>query len=102
MLILFVSVEGKPGNKITFDPSHPVEGYYQTLGVTAQSEAELRTLIQDYLSSDLGSTLVTVSDYWVPDFEGKDADIKDEIGDLNNIGIWYSSGRAWFGPDDSD
>ena len=99
MLTLLVSVEGKPGKGVVVDPSHQVEGYYQTLGVTAQSEEELQTLIQDFLTSDLGSTLVEISERWSPDFDGPDADLRDEVSDLDKVGIWYSSGRAWFGPE---
>jgi hypothetical protein len=99
MLTLFISVEGKPGKDVVVDPDQPVDGYYQTLGVTARSEEELRTIVQQFLTSDLGSTLVEISERWSPDFYGSDADLKDEVGDLDKVGVWYSSGRAWFGPE---
>lgn len=99
MLTLLVSVEAKPGKNVVVDPDHELEGYYQTLGVTARSEEELRMLVQEFLTSDLGSALVEISERWSPDFDGSDADLRDEVADLNEVGIWYSSGRAWFSRD---
>jgi hypothetical protein len=98
MLRLFVAVEAKPGNEdLTFPGA---EGYYQTFGVTAHDESEIPVLLQDYPHKDLASTLVAISDRWPPDFEGADADLRDVVGDTSSRGIWYSSGRAWFGPED--
>ncbi|MEW5980561.1 MAG: hypothetical protein AB1898_32660 [Acidobacteriota bacterium] len=100
MLTFFVSVEAKPGEPVHFDPPRQVEGYYQTFGVTAEDEAQLLWIIEDYIKGDLGSTFVGVSERWLPDLDGADSDVKDLIGDVQKVGIWYKSGRAWFGPDE--
>ena len=100
MLTLFVSVEAKPGKKVAFEPDRTIEGYYQTFGVTAKSESELRDLIRDYLAADLQSHLVEICETWPPDWDGTDRDIREKFRDSAsaNVGIWYTSGRAWFGP----
>jgi hypothetical protein len=101
MLTLFVAVEAKPGRNVVFEDAE-VEGYYQRLGVTARSEDELRRLIQNHLDADLGSSLIEISERWMPDFAGADSEVREEVGDLNKVGIWYSSGKAWFGPEEPD
>jgi hypothetical protein len=100
MLTFLVTVEATPGNKVVFDPhDRRILGYYQTLGVTARDEEELRRLIEDRLRSDLGSELLRVEERWEPDFAGGDHDICDVVGDWNAVGIWYASGRAFYGSD---
>ena len=99
MIVFLVSVEATPGN-VRFESDVEVAGYYQTLGVTANDEAEFKSLIQQYLGADMQSELVGIDEKWVPDFEGGDADKRDRIGDIAKVGIWYSSGRAWFGPEE--
>ena len=101
MIVLFVSVEATSGNG-RFESDVDVAGYYQTLGVTANDEGEFKSLIQQYLGADMQSELVGIDEKWVPDFEGSDADIRDQIGDTAKVGIWYSSGRAWFWPEEDD
>lgn len=97
---LLVSVEAKQPETFSFDPPREVAGYYQTFGVTACDDAQMLLLIQDYLTQDLGSTFINVSERWVPDFDGADADIREDVGDLESVGLWYWSGRAWFSPDE--
>lgn len=99
MLTLFIAVEAKPGENVVFEGAE-VDGYYQRLGVTARNEDELQSLVEDYLKADLGGTLIEISERWEPDFSGGDADVLGEVGDISRVGIWYRSGRAWFGPDD--
>jgi hypothetical protein len=101
MLTLLVAVEARPGRQAIAEPGDPpIVGYFQTLGVTARDEAELRTLIQKHLWSDLGSELVEIAERWTPDFEGTDHDIAEVAGDALAPGIWYVSGRAFFGPEE--
>ena len=88
LLTFFVAVEAKPRADFRFESPEPVEGYYQTFGVTARNERELHGLIQDYLAADIGSMLVGISERWIPDFDGVDRDIEDEVGDLTEVGIW--------------
>ena len=99
MLTLFVSVEAKPGKSAKVEMNRLVDGYYQTLDVTARDEVDLQDLIRDYLACDLQSELVEISETWPPDWGGTDRDIRDHIGDFSKISVWYASGRAWFGPD---
>ncbi|MGE5570779.1 MAG: hypothetical protein ACM3S5_17210 [Rhodospirillales bacterium] len=99
MLTLFLAVEAKPGENVVFEGA-AVEGYYQTFGVTARNEDQLRSLVEEYLKSDLEDTLIEISERWEPDFSGGYANVRDEVGDISKVGIWYRSGRAWFGPDD--
>ena len=100
MVKVLVSVEAKPPETFSFDPPREVAGYYQTFGVTARDDAQMLLLIQDYLTQDLGSTLINISERWAPNFDGGDADIREDVGDLENVGLWYSSGRAWFSPEE--
>lgn len=95
-------MEAKHGSVVEFDSPKPIEGYYQTLGVTARNQAELVQLVKEYIFRDLESTLLDVAEMWLPDFENEDADIKDVCGDLTKIGVWYHSGRAWFHENDDD
>ena len=83
------------------DPKDPpVIGYFQTIGVTARDEKELRGLVEEYLRADLDSELIGIDERWVPDLTGSDRDIQDQIGDLTKMGIWYTSGRAFYGPEE--
>jgi hypothetical protein len=104
-LTLFVSIEAKPGPGLQFEDSPELGGkqvgYFQTLGITARSQQELLTLIRDHLKSQWDSVLVNVEEMWQPDFEGRDQDIRDLCRNMNDVGIWYSSGRAFF-PDDAE
>jgi hypothetical protein len=98
MLTFLLAVEAKSGEKLEFDPdSPPVAGYYQTLGVTACSEAELRDLIVRHLRSDSGGELLGIEERWIPDFAGSDHEILELSGDIAEPGVWYASGRAFFG-----
>ena len=100
MLTLLVTVEAKHGEKVVFDRDNRVEGYYQTLGVTASDEEELKRLVIEYLSSSLESTLVEIVERRAADFSGEDSKIEKLVGDIDSIGIWYKSGRAWFSPEE--
>jgi hypothetical protein len=102
MLTLFVSVEARPRKLTNGGSDQEVAGYFQTFGVTAIDERELLRLIEQYLAADLESELVAVSEKWLPDLDGNDRDIASQIGQMNSIGIWWSSGRAWFGPDEPE
>ncbi|MBE0656385.1 MAG: hypothetical protein IH602_01780 [Bryobacteraceae bacterium] len=101
MITLFLAVEAKPDSEIVFEGADVV-GYYQTLGVTARDEDGLINLVQSHLKSDLGSTLLEIAERWEPDFDGTDSDVRDLVGQMDEVGIWYSSGRAWFGPEETD
>ena len=71
MLIRLVSIEARPGDRLIRNPEdEPMLGYFQTFGVTASDEAELKDRIQEYLRSDLGSELLGIEESWLPDFEG--------------------------------
>jgi hypothetical protein len=99
MIIMLVSVEARHGKQVVFDQEQQVAGYYQTFGVTAFDENELKSLIVNYLNSDLESSLVDIVEIWTPDLIGNDREIKELVGDMNKPGIWYISGRAWFPSD---
>lgn len=96
MITVFVNVEAKHGERVVFKAQ--VDGYYQRLGVTARTQDELITIIREHIAEDTGGTLVDVAEIWVPDFEGADSDLKDVCDDTSKVGIWYWSGRAFFGP----
>ncbi len=103
MLTFFVFVEAKLGDTLVSDPAgQPILGYFQTIGITARDEVELVSLVKEHLQSDLGSQLIEIDKMWVPDFEGEDSDIKGLIGNVNKIGIWYTSGKAFYGPEEDE
>lgn len=102
MLRLLVAVDAKPGREVTINGPKPVQGFTQTLGVTARSHAELDNLVRKFLQGDLNSTLIEIYEMWEPDFSGADRDIKDRAGDQNKIGVWYASGRAWYWDNDDN
>jgi hypothetical protein len=99
MLKFLVTLEAKPGSKLTSASTKPLAGYYQTLGVTARSREELVELVRAFIRQDLDSSLLEISEMWVPEFEGRDSDIKVLCSNLDAVGIWYSSGRAWYSDD---
>ncbi len=92
-----VRVEAKPGSKIQFDPPGTVRGYYQRLGVTARNNRDLIEIVRAYVSEDTGGEVLELDDSSVPDFEGTDSDIRDECDGIETRGIWYISGRAFYG-----
>lgn len=100
MLSCLVCVEAKHGSNVVIEGAQNVGGYFQTLGVTATDDSELRQIVRDFLYADLQSELVEISEQWPPDFEGADQDIADVVGAVNRVGIWYASGRAWFSADE--
>jgi hypothetical protein len=99
-LKFLVSVEAKPSSSLHFglptEKAGAKVGYYQTLGITARNQEELIALIKDFLYKDLQSTLVSIDHMWVPDFEGADKDIRELSRNMDEVGIWYSSGHAFF------
>jgi hypothetical protein len=100
MLTLFIAVEAKHNKDIvSFDSTSQIAGYYQTFGVTASNEEELKEQITEYLYSDTGGTLVQIKKRWIPDFSGKDKRLREYVKDINTKGIWYKSGKAWFSLD---
>ena len=92
----------RPGRKVVFNSEQQVTGFYQKFGVSANDEKEILELIRKYLAKDLDSELVEVADQWSPDLFGIDRDVADQIGQMDKVGIWYSSGRAWFGLDEEE
>lgn len=100
MLSVFVAIEAKHGDIL--QSNEPLAGYCQTLGVTARDHKELVQLVRDFIYKDLESTLVDIFEMWLPDFEGCDADKEDTCGDMKAVGIWFYSGRAFFGDEDED
>ena len=103
MLTLFVSVEARPSDAVKWASGNPpIVGYFQTFGITATDELQIEQIVREYLQDDLGSELIVIDDRWTPDFEGNDSDVRDHVGDLMKPGIWYSSGRAFYGPEDED
>jgi hypothetical protein len=97
-----VAVEARYGPNVIIESHRPIAGYFQTFGVTGNSESEIIDRIREFIRTDQGSTMVEVSEMWVPDFEGADSDIKELIGDIDKPGIWYSSGHAMFWDDDQE
>jgi hypothetical protein len=98
MMTVLLSVEARPGDKLISDPGDPpVVGYFQTLGITAKDEFDLQTIVRKFLYDDLGSELLRIDERWLPDFDGADSDIAEHLGDTTKPGIWYSSGRAFYG-----
>jgi hypothetical protein len=103
MLTLFVSIDARPGEMLTSAPGDPpIVGYFQTLGITATDDLQVEQIVREYLRGDLGSELLVIEERWTPDFEGGDSDVRDEVGDLTKPGIWYSSGRSFYGPEDEE
>jgi hypothetical protein len=93
----FVRVEAQPGPRLRFEGTETPIGFFQRLGVTANDEQDLIDVVRDFLLEDGESTLVELDDLSVPDFEGSERDIQDECGDMRQRGVWYASGRAFFG-----
>jgi hypothetical protein len=102
MDVSFVRVEATVGSKFEFEASNEVVGYYQRLGVTAPDRAALLKEIQVFVFNDTGGSVLNVDGYSVPDFDGADSDILDVCGDTSRIGVWYVSGRAYYGKEDDD
>ncbi len=100
MLTLFVRVEARHGAKVVFESNEPVRGYFQRLGVTGHDEVDLAELIRQYIADDTDGTVIAVDDRSEPDFGGSDADIWGKCGDIDLRGVWYHSGRAFYGPED--
>ena len=101
VLVVLVSVEARPGYKLVSDPGDaPILGYFQTLGVTASDRAELEAMIRQHVQDDLGGEFLGIDQEWPPDFDGDDSDIKDQVRDMTKVGIWYRSGRAFYGPEE--
>jgi hypothetical protein len=101
VLKVLVSVEALPGDKLISDPGDPpIVGYFQTLGVTASDRAELEAIVRQHVSEDLGGEFLGIDEEWAPDFDGDDSDIKDLVGDMAKTGIWYRSGRMFYGPEE--
>ena len=101
MPAFMVTVEAKPSDKLVSDPQDPkITGYFQTIGVTAKDEKELQRIVKEYLFSDLKSELISIDEIWVPDFSNSDSDIKDQVGNLTEVGVWYTSGRVFYGPEE--
>ena len=71
-------------------------GYYQRFGVTGTTEEEILAVIRDYLRKDLASKIIEVENQGEPDFENLDAEIRGRVGNVQNPGIWYVSGRAFY------
>lgn len=100
VLMVLVSVEVLGGDKLVSAPGDPpIIGYFQTLGVTASDRAELEAIVRQHVSEDLGGEFLGIDEEWPPDFDGDDFDIKDLVGNMAKIGIWYRSGRMFYGPE---
>ncbi len=101
LITLMVNVEASLGDKLFSEPGDPpIVGYFQTLGVTATDRAELEDMVRQHVSDDLGGELIGIDEEWVPDFDGDDSDIRDQVDDIHSMGIWFRSGRAFYGPED--
>lgn len=101
VITVMVSIEASPGDKLVSEPGDPIiVGYFQTLGVTAKNRAELESIVRQHVRDDLGGELIGIDEEWPPDFDGDDCDIKDQVDDINSVGIWFRSGRAFYGPED--
>jgi hypothetical protein len=100
MLKLFLTIDAKQGHKIEINSETKVGGYYQTFGITALDENEMKTIIIEYLNKDLKSTLLEISESWTPDMKGRDKKLAKYIGNMDRHGIWYVSGRAWYPADE--
>jgi hypothetical protein len=102
MDVSFVRVEATVGSKFEFESPNDFVGYFQRLGVTAPDRAALLKEIQSFVFNDTGGRVLDVDDYSAPDFDGADSDIVDVCGDTNRIGVWYVSGRAYYGKGDPE
>ncbi len=102
MDVSFVRVQATVGSKFEFESPNDFVGYYQRLGVTAPDRAALLKEIQIFVFNDTGGTVLEMDDYSVPDFEGADRDIWDVCEGTNRIGVWYVSGRAYYGKEDGE
>ncbi|MDX2268756.1 MAG: hypothetical protein NW208_11665 [Bryobacter sp.] len=101
LLRLLISIEARPGDKLVSDAGDPpIIGYFQTLGVTAVDRSELEAMVRQHVKEDLGGELLGIEEEWSPDFNGADFDIKDKVLDTTKSGIWYRSGRAFYGPEE--
>lgn len=89
-------VEARPGDRLVSEGPEVITGYYQQLGVTCASEAELVKLVRDHIRKDLGSTLVNIDELRPPDFDGEDRDCVRDLALTEGVGVWYSSGRFFF------
>lgn len=94
-----VLVNAVPGVRLVAGPGEerPI-GYYQRFGVTAASEEQIVSIIKHYLNDDLGSSIVDL-EIGDPDFDGVDSDIWPYVGPLDQHGIWFKSGRAFYTED---
>lgn len=99
MRAFVVRVHATPGEKLVFEGNRP-KGYYQSIGVTAQDDAELLRCVRHYVLEDTGGSVLEIDDVEVADLEGTHREIKDVSRDPATPGVWYASGRAFYEDDD--
>ena len=79
-----------------------ITGYYQSFGITARSEED--ALRECFAAASRGSTAGVMCQAEcsarVIDATQLDASMRGEEGSWEEAGIWYRSGRAFFGPED--
>jgi len=74
----------------------------QMFGVTAENADEGRRLVSERLTGESDAFLLSIRSTWDPDWESRDADIEERIAPVEEKGIWYMSGRAWFDEGDEE
>ena len=104
MLTRLLVVRATPGPDVKFEgETRPILGYYQQLGITARDEIQLQELAARHVYDDLGGELEEIADVWEPDWEGEDAEVREDLtGDPQEVGVWYFGGHALFVEDDGE
>lgn len=101
--VLYVKVNARPDERLDWgdDPDHPRPvGYCQGFGVTAQNWSEACDMIEHYVKGDIAGEIVCFVDEGEPDFFGADTDLLPYLKESEAKGIWYKTGRAFYGSDE--
>ena len=96
---LLFRVHALVADNLEFEGERPT-GYFQTIGASAKDEEHLQALVRDFVTNDTGGKLVEIDDVVVADLAGRHGSIRDLCGDTDHEGVWYYSGRSFYGPED--
>lgn len=81
----------------TDSSSPPVIGYFQTLGVRVKSD-QVRAVLDSAITD--GSINWSESGYDLVEISTLDRDIRRQVVPVGDEGVWYSSGRVFYTPEE--
>lgn len=77
-------------------------GYFQKFGVTADTWDEACALVRDYMLGDVAASILALEDFGPVDFQNGDPFFQRFQRRSRLSGIWYVSGRAFYGSEEDD